>query len=93
MGATFTELRCREVICIGSGQRLGFVQDVRIRLPEGCIDAVLVPGRCRLLGLLGPKEDYVIPWRCITRIGPDLILADICPEACRRPRERGGLLP
>lgn len=92
MGITFTELRCKEVICVSDGQRLGFVCDVRVRLPDGCIDAVMVPGRSKFLGLLGSREDYVIPWRCICKIGPDIILADICPEACRRPREKGHFL-
>lgn len=92
MSATFTDLRSKEVICVSDGRRLGFICDVRIKLPEGCIDAIIVPGPCKCFGLWGPHEDYVIPWQCICKIGPDIVLVDIHPEACCRPREKGGFL-
>ena len=47
----FTELYCKEVICVRDGRRLGFVSDARIELPEGKLCAVIVPGPCKLLGL------------------------------------------
>ena len=82
----FTELNCKEVICLCDGRRLGFISDVRIELPEGRVACIIVPGKCRLLGLLGSREDYVIPWKSIKRIGPDIVLVDIKPEDCRVPR-------
>ena len=85
----FTELRCKEVICVGDGQRLGFVSDVRVEVPEGNVAAIIVPGPCRYLGLFGRRDDHVIPWNCIRRIGPDIILVDIKPSECRVPRGRG----
>lgn len=88
MGCRFTELRCKEVICLADGQRLGFVSDVVVEIPEGCVSAIVVPGPCRILGLLGRKDDYVIPWNCIRRIGPDIILADIRPNDCCVPRNK-----
>ena len=88
----FTELLCKEVICVCDGRRLGFVSDCRIALPEGRIVAIIVPGRCRGMGLCPPKEDFVIPFSCIRRIGPDIILVDMQPEECRVPRGRG-ILP
>ena len=87
----FTELLCKEVICVCDGQRLGFVSDVRIELPEGQVCAIIVPGPCRYLGLCGRRDDFVIPWNCIRRIGPDTILVDTQPEGCRVPRSRRGL--
>lgn len=86
MAIRFTELHCKEVICVATGQRLGFVEDVQVELPGGQICAIVVPGPCRLLGLAGHQEDYVIPWCKICRIGPDIVLVDICPEECRVPR-------
>ena len=35
MTMRFTELQCKEVICVGSGTRLGFVEDVIVEVPEG----------------------------------------------------------
>ena len=86
----FTDLRCKEVICLGDGRRLGYVSDLRIEIPEGCVTALIVPGKCRLFGLLDCKEEYVIPWHCIRRIGPDIILADVKPEACCVPCKKPG---
>ena len=77
MSMKFTDLQCKEVICIGSGQRLGFITDVQIDIPEGTICAIVVPGPCRFFGILGREEDYVIPFDCISRIGDDIILAEV----------------
>ena len=88
----FTDLRCKEVICICDGRRLGFICDIRIELPEGRISAIIVPGPGRLFGCFGRRDDYVIPWHCIKRFGPDIVLVDIRPEECRVPRIRP-LLP
>ena len=85
----FTELLCKEVICVRDGQRLGFVCDVRIELPEGKVCAIIVPGPCRILGVCGRRDDYVIPWNCIRRIGPDIILVDVKPCDCCVPRNKG----
>ena len=92
MGIRITELHCKEVICISDGRRLGFISDARIELPEGRIVAIIVPGPCRYFGLLGRRDDYVIPWHRICRIGPDIVLVDIKPEECRVPRPRPGFL-
>lgn len=86
MVCKFSDLLCKEVICVGDGRRLGFVCDCRIDLPEGHVLAIIVPGRSRGLGLWPPREDFVIPWCCIKRIGPDIILVDMKPEECRVPR-------
>lgn len=88
MSAKFSDLHCKEVICIQDGRRLGFISDARIEIPAGCITAIIVPGPCRFFGLWGRREDYLIPWNCIKRMGPDTVLVDICPEECRIPRSR-----
>ena len=36
--------------------------------------ALIIPGRLRLLGLLGREEDAVVPWENIEKIGEDIIL-------------------
>ena len=50
---------------------LGFVVDI-------------VPGPARLCGLLGRDFEYVIPFKCIRTIGPDIILVSICPEKVKQ---------
>ena len=87
-----TELRCKEVICVADGRRLGYIQDVLVEIPEGRIQAIFVPGPCRFFGLFGRRDDYVIPWNRICRIGPDIILVEIRPEECCVPRHKGWML-
>ncbi len=82
-----SDLRDKEVICLGSGQRLGYVCDAEIDSEKGCILALLVPGPYRFFGLFGRGEDIVIPWNCIQRMGEDIILVDL-PGQCKRPRGR-----
>ena len=84
----FSDLRCKEVICVADGRRLGFVCDIQLEIPDGCVKAILVPGPCRILGLFGRRDDFIIPFSCIKRIGPDIILVDIKPDECRVPRHK-----
>lgn len=86
MGIRVTELHCKEVICVADGRRLGFVTDVEVELPKGHVVAIVVPGPCRFLGIFGRRDDFVIPWGCIRKIGPDIILVDIKPDDCLFPR-------
>ena len=88
MGIRITELHSKEVICMANGQRLGFVCDAEVAVPEGQVVSLVVPGPSRLLGLAGRREDYVIPWGCICRIGPDIILVDTKPTECLCPRPK-----
>ncbi|MCD7754993.1 MAG: YlmC/YmxH family sporulation protein [Firmicutes bacterium] len=88
MGTRVTELHCKEVICIADGQRLGFISDVELEVPDGQVLAIVVPGPCRFLGLFGRKDDFIIPWSCIRRIGPDIVLVDVRPDECRHPRKK-----
>ena len=62
-----------------------------VDLPEGKVNAILVPGPAKLLGLAGCRDDFIIPWNCIQRIGPDIVLVDTKPEDCRVSRPRGKL--
>ena len=83
-----SELRCKEVINVCDGCRLGFVQDLELDLETGRVTALLVPGPCRFFGLFGRETDFCIPWKCIKRIGGDIILVDIVLEHARMPRPK-----
>ena len=92
MSVKFSDLHCKEVITICDGQRLGYISDVCIELPDGRVSAIVIPGPCRLFGIVGRRDDYVIPWCAIRRIGPDIILVDIQPDECCMPRFKPGWL-
>ena len=70
------DLRCKEVINLCDGCRMGYVGDVEIDVVCGRVIALVVPGRCRFFGLFGRGEDYYIPWDCVQRFGEDIILID-----------------
>ena len=91
MSLKFTQLQCKEVICVGDGRRLGFITDVLVEMPEGNICAIVVPGPCRFMGIAGRRDDFLIPWNRIKKIGPDIVLVDIKPDTCRVPRPKHGL--
>lgn len=69
-------LRCKEVINICDGSRLGFVYDVDIKVPEGQVLAIVVKGPGMFFGLFGRGEEFYVPWDCIQRIGDVIILID-----------------
>ena len=87
MNCRFTDLRCKEVINICDGCRLGYVGDVECQLPEGQMTALIVPGPFRFFGLFGRGEEYYIPWDCIRQVGDDIILVDK-PFPQREPPRR-----
>ena len=49
----FSELRYKEVICVSTGQRLGYVCDAELDACTGKILSLIVPGPSRFFGLLG----------------------------------------
>lgn len=79
MNQRLMDLRCREVINVRDGTRYGFVCDAIVDYSSGRICAIVIPGTARLLGLIGRREDIIIPWESITRIGDDIILVDWNP--------------
>lgn len=77
MNYRITDMRCKEVINISDGERMGYIYDVMFSAETGRITAVILPGRSRLMGLMGREEDTVIPWECIKRVSSDIVLVDV----------------
>jgi len=88
MMVRLSELRCREVVNICDGCRVGNVCDAEIDTVGGDVTALVVPGHPRFFGLFGREDDYVIPWTCVRRIGADIILVEVNLEKIRTPRPR-----
>ena len=85
MDSRITQLRDKEIINVNDGSRYGYVGDLEIDLDTGQVRALVVPGRLRLLGLLGREEDRIFPWDSVRRFGEDIILVDAqCPPPRRR---------
>ena len=88
MGKRFSSLKCKEVVNICDGARLGFVTDVEVDIKNGRIVAIIVPGPCKFFGMIGRRDDFVIPWNCIRQIGGDIILIEVELEKIRLPRPK-----
>ena len=71
-----SELKQREVININDGRRLGIVYDVEIDMEKGRVDAIVIPGTGRVMGLFSKESDIVINWENIKKVGTDVILID-----------------
>lgn len=75
MGRAMT-FKQKEVINLLDGKRLGYVQDVEADFENGKITAIIVPGTSKMF-TIGNKNDIIIPWDKIVRIGDDIILVEI----------------
>ena len=86
------QLRYKEVVSVSDGSRFGFVGDMEVDLDTGRVTALVVPGRLRLLGLLGREEDRYVPWDAVRRFGQDIILVEEepRPRLGERRRRKGG---
>ena len=74
------ELKEKEVVNICNGKCLGGVVDLQINVCSGAIEALIVPGPGKFCGFFGTDSEYVIPFACIKKIGPDIILVEIKEE-------------
>lgn len=74
------ELKDKEVINCRDGERLGYICDIEIDIHTGIVVRLIVPGPCKIWGILGRDQEYVIDYTCIKQIGTDVILVDIDAE-------------
>ena len=72
-----SDLRSRDVINTEDGRRLGIIRDIELDTLEGRVKAIILPGSPRLFGILGRRDDLIITWERIKKIGVDVILVDL----------------
>lgn len=61
--------------------------DVDINIKDGHVISIIVPGPCRICGIIGRDQEYVIPYSCIVQIGTDVILVNVDLDKCIRKCE------
>lgn len=74
MNCRVYDLKYKNVVNIVDGSMLGYVCDVEIDTCNAKINSIIIYGKYRCFGLLGRKEDIVIPWCNIKIIGEDTVL-------------------
>ena len=73
----FSELKCREVINVCTGERYGTVCDLQFDPYCGEVQAIVVPSGSRMFGLLKGREGMAIPFGKIKKLGEDVILVEL----------------
>ncbi|GHV34117.1 hypothetical protein FACS18949_09580 [Clostridia bacterium] len=76
MNCRIVDLRCKEVINVCNGCRLGYPCDVEVDAVTGRVAAIIVHGPPRFWGLFGKCEEHVVLWCNVKRVGDDLILVE-----------------
>ena len=76
----FSSLQEKEVINICDGKRLGYVCDLEIDMHSGKICTLIIPEDGGKWNFFCKVQAYFVPWRCIKRIGDDIILVEV--DAC-----------
>jgi YlmC/YmxH family sporulation protein len=74
MNCRIADLRNKQVVCVKSGEILGYVSDVEFNTENGRLEAIVIFGKPKLMGLFGKYEDIIIPWADIEVIGQETIL-------------------
>ncbi len=69
-----SEFQVKDVVNVSNGRKLGHIADLEINLTTGKIEAIVIPGPGKMMGLFARESDVVIPWRNIVKIGSDVIL-------------------
>ena len=85
---SFNDLRCKEVINVKNGARLGFPDDIEFDSCTAKICRLIIFGRAKFFGLFGREEDLFIKWCEIEVIGEDTILVS-CDNTTGSPKRKG----
>nr|ABE97153.1 YlmC [Pasteuria ramosa] len=75
-----SDLQTKDVVNISDGRILGQVRDIKLKVPEGTVESLIVPGESRWFGLKVSGPVFTISWRQIERIGTDVILVRLVLE-------------
>jgi len=72
-----SDLRSRDVVNLIDGKKLGNIVDIDLDLEKGRVLSIIMPGRTRGFSFFTRKEEFVVPWNKIVRIGRDVILVEV----------------
>ena len=76
------ELREKDVVNVCDGERLGNICDVDFEERTGRICSLIIPGPCKVFGIIGRDSEYIIPYECVKRIGADVVLVEVEASKC-----------
>ncbi|SHE43049.1 YlmC/YmxH family sporulation protein [Desulforamulus putei] len=73
------ELVGKEIVNINNGVRLGIIgeSDVTIDVESGTICSIILPRRSNFINMWMDKQQMVIPWESIRKIGEEVIIVEM----------------
>lgn len=71
------ELRCKEVVNVVDGRRLGHIVDIVFNLENGCLLGVIVPGEKNFWSVFKGGMELFIPLCQIVKVGEDTVLVEL----------------
>lgn len=77
METSFLELRCKEVVNVVDGRRLGHIVDVVFNLQTGCLSGMVVPGDKNFWNVFKNSMELFIPLSQIVKVGEDTVLVEL----------------
>lgn len=80
MESSFLELRCKEVVNVIDGRKLGHIIDMAFDLCSGRVLGIVVPGEKTGWNIFKNSSQLFIPFGCIGKIGEDTILVELPPQ-------------
>ena len=73
---SFEELRRKEVIDVNTGERLGYIDDVELSVPDGRTEKLIIYGNSRIFGFFGKEDDIIIKCSEIRVVGREIVLVE-----------------
>ena len=83
MESSFLELRCKEVVNIVDGKRLGHIVDIVFELESGRVCGLVVPGDKNFWSVFKGGAEIFVPYSQIVKIGDDTILVELYGQISR----------
>lgn len=75
------ELRCKEVVNVIDGRKLGHIIDIVFDLASACVQGIVVPGEKSFWSAFKAPSQLFIPFSCIVKVGEDAILVELSAQA------------
>ncbi len=71
-----SELQKKDIVNVNNGKRIGSIIDININL-DGQMDGIIIEKSSFFFSLFSSKNEFIIKWEQIKKIGEDVILVDI----------------
>ena len=76
MKCTLSDIKGKEIICVKTGAKLGYADDIEFDTDEFTVKALIIYGRSSFFGLLGRQDDIFVTAEDVQLIGEDTVLVN-----------------